>query len=400
MTATTTGTKSLSARPPSPRAPRLAAFALGLLGVLGVFGGLAVPTPARAQSTTAQAQSLFDQGRALLEKGQIAEACAAFEASQKLEPVVTTLLNLAACREQNDQLATAWGLFVEANRTATAAGNGKLAGVASRHAARLKPSLSQLKIAVDEPRAAGLELRRGAEKVPAAAWGFALPIDGGTYTFTARASGYRTWSTTITLKISSDSQTLQVPALAKLRDGEADVPTVARTAKGAAKPSPGRMAKAAAKPSTKEPLEAAPKQPPPEPSTPSRAADEPAALDVAAPAPAPRRRSFILPLSLGAGALAFGGAALGFHLWSGAAFDEADNATTPSAFSAWRNTGHTRHYLALGSASLSAVAAGAAIYFYVRGGQSAREASSASSATALQLSASPELTGVVVRGGW
>jgi len=34
---------------------------------------------------------LFNEGRKLLQAGKLAEACAAFESSQKLEPAITTL---------------------------------------------------------------------------------------------------------------------------------------------------------------------------------------------------------------------------------------------------------------------------------------------------------------------
>src|SRR3954471_12747617 len=68
----------------------------------------AVPTGARAQSSTAQAETLFRQGKDLMAHGRVAEACAAFDASQKLDPTIATLLNQASCREKNGQLATAW----------------------------------------------------------------------------------------------------------------------------------------------------------------------------------------------------------------------------------------------------------------------------------------------------
>src|SRR5262249_50959378 len=55
----------------------------------------AVRTPAQAQPASAQAEALFRQGKDLLAKGQIAEACAAFDASQKLAPTAATLLNQA-----------------------------------------------------------------------------------------------------------------------------------------------------------------------------------------------------------------------------------------------------------------------------------------------------------------
>src|SRR5258706_9611233 len=102
--------------------PNLAAAAVALV--------VAAPH-AFAQSASVQAQSLFDEGRALIKAGKVAEACTAFEGSQKLDPAVTTLLNLAECREQNRQLATAWGAFLDANRLARATNNDKLARVAT-----------------------------------------------------------------------------------------------------------------------------------------------------------------------------------------------------------------------------------------------------------------------------
>ena len=65
---------------------------------------------AQAQPASGRAQSLFDEGLQQLKNKNYARACTAFEGSQKLDPRVTTLLNLAACREQNGQLATAWAL--------------------------------------------------------------------------------------------------------------------------------------------------------------------------------------------------------------------------------------------------------------------------------------------------
>src|SRR4051794_25035624 len=159
--------------------------------VLCSVGLAALPGRGHAQSTSVQAQSLFDEGRRLLKAGKTAEACAAFEASQKLDPVITTELNIATCREQNHQLASAWGAFVEAQRMVRAAGNDKLLKVAAGHARKLEPRLSRLTIAVPADRQiAGLVVIRGKDAVDPVSWNHALPIDGGSYTFTARAPGH------------------------------------------------------------------------------------------------------------------------------------------------------------------------------------------------------------------
>lgn len=67
-------------------------------------------------AASAEADALFDRGRELMDKKQYAEACNAFAASQKIAPATSTILNEADCREKNKQLATAYGLFRDAER--------------------------------------------------------------------------------------------------------------------------------------------------------------------------------------------------------------------------------------------------------------------------------------------
>ena len=65
-----------------------------------------------------EAEKLFRDGRALAKQGNLAGACDAFAASNKLESSVGTLLNLGDCRAKLGQTATAWATFVEAGRLA------------------------------------------------------------------------------------------------------------------------------------------------------------------------------------------------------------------------------------------------------------------------------------------
>ncbi|HSK04631.1 MAG TPA: hypothetical protein VK932_25450 [Kofleriaceae bacterium] len=185
---------------------------------LAVLVGLVIPQAAAAQPAAgAQAEVLFRQGKELLAAGKIAEACAAFDASQKLDPAVTTALNQANCREKNRQLASAWGLYLEvARRTrgAATAASQRMHEVASERAAQLEPRLSTLRIAVPaERRADGLEVLRDGEVLDPAAWGQALPTDGGTYRITARAPGRREWSGEVTVAVERDAKTIEIPEL-------------------------------------------------------------------------------------------------------------------------------------------------------------------------------------------
>ncbi|MBC7976063.1 MAG: tetratricopeptide repeat protein, partial [Myxococcales bacterium] len=185
--------------------------------VVALLSITAASSRAHAQSSTAQAETLFRQGKNLMTSGKIAEACAAFDASQKLDPTIATLLNQASCREKNDQLATAWGLFLEAerqSRSSTDDAGRQLHRVATQHAAKLEPRLSTLTITVPvENRVRGLEILRNHEPVDAGAWNKALPVDGGTYKITARAPGNAEWSASVTVSAERDAKSIETPKL-------------------------------------------------------------------------------------------------------------------------------------------------------------------------------------------
>jgi hypothetical protein len=294
--------------------------------ILTVTVALAAVTAVRAdastQSSTAQAETLFRQGKALIAQGKIAEACAAFDASQKLDPTIATLLNQASCREKNGQLATAWGLFLEAERQTRAAADSagrQLHRVAARHAAKLEPRLSTLAINVAaENRAWGLEILRNHEPVDPGAWNKPLPVDGGTYKITARAPGNTDWSSTITVGVERDAWAIVIPRL-----------------------------KAAA-------LQPLPATGPASPSQkPSKAL--------------PRAKA--LPLALAGAALGLVGGAVGFELWARSIYDtsrgEPDHARQDSL---WRSAS-TRRHVAEGLGVAGIACAGVSVWFYLRGGE-------------------------------
>jgi hypothetical protein len=390
------------------------------LAILVGLAVLAASPRAFAQSASVQAQSLFDDGRRLIKAGKIAEACIAFESSQLLDPAITTLLNLAECREKNRQLATAWGAFVEAGRMARAGKNAKLARVAAKYARKLEPKLSKLTIAIPtERQVAGLEILRGDEPVKPAGWNHALPIDGGTYTITARAPGYTTWSTTKTIKPESDAQTVDVPRLVK-----AEPTPVAATKPGASKPAaskpgattaPGtsdasrdrRDSVASTEPRRDRDGETLRSRPSPTGTTsttgataiaPSSSSSSPARSSPrpGAPSPSdqPSSRSLVLPIAFGAAALAFGGGALAFHLSGNSTYERAKAATDQEERDSLYNAANTRRYLAEGCAVAALGMAGVAVYITLRGGRESR------SATAMAPVVSPQLTGLALVGRW
>src|SRR4051794_21941124 len=93
------------------------------LVLTATLGLMAHPLAAQSSSDKATAEALFANGRRLMASGDYAAACPKFAASQKLDPGVGTLLNLADCYEKKGQTASAWGEFLEAASAARAIGS-------------------------------------------------------------------------------------------------------------------------------------------------------------------------------------------------------------------------------------------------------------------------------------
>jgi hypothetical protein len=310
---------------------------------------------AHAQPAGAQAEVLFRQGRDLLAAGKFTEACSAFEESQKLEPAVTTLLNLAGCREKLGQLATAWGLFLDAarqTRSAADAGHQQLHKVAQARAQKIEPRVSKLTINVpSKSQLDDLEIARGTERLGAGLWNRALPIDGGTYTITARATGAKQWSTQITIAAENDTKTVEIPDLRNL-PRDLDKPTAL---------------------------------PPPVTTTTTTIDRAPAS---------PRARSKVVPLVVGAGALALLGSGLSFELWAESKYDAAKSEMTsqPRRNSLY-NSATTKRYVAQALAVGGLAAGGVAVWLYLRDSNRERRATPNASVQVV-----PTATGLALSG--
>jgi hypothetical protein len=309
--------------------------------------------PARAQPAGTQAEVLYERGRTLVAAGKTAEACAAFEQSQQLEPAVTTLIALATCDERLGKLATAWALFLEAEQQTRAAGDGKgvqLHKLATERAAKLEPRVSKLMIRVpDASKIDGLEILRDQERIPAEKWNRTFPIDGGVFTITARASGASDWSMNVMVALEADAKVVDIPAL---------------RATTAAPPALGGMQLSI----------------PPVPPVPERAV----------------QRSRVLPIAVGAGAVVLLGGALGLSLWGDATYDDAKAEMMDQARrDALATSADRKRYAAEGFAVVGAGCAGVAVWLYLRQ-RGAR--SEVAPARAGQLMIAPTVSGVGVAG--
>jgi hypothetical protein len=178
------------------------AFALGVLAPIAAHG-----------QASPQAEALFRDGKQLMKDGKLAEACAAFEGSERAEPNVATVLSLADCREKNRQYASAWALFLQADsQTRTDPSKAALNTTAKRRAHALESRLSYLTINVpDESRIPDLLVTRDGAPVDPAEWNRSIPADGGSHVIAGKAPGHEPWSTTVTLQPESDKQAVEVP---------------------------------------------------------------------------------------------------------------------------------------------------------------------------------------------
>jgi tetratricopeptide (TPR) repeat protein len=122
------------------------------------------------------AEALFQAGRALMDQRRYPEACAKFVESQRLDPGLGTLFNLARCHAMEGKTATAWAEFREMEGLAKSSGQQKRAENAAAHAAELEPKLARLRI-VAPSLPAGATLQRDSTPVGEALRDMPTPVD-------------------------------------------------------------------------------------------------------------------------------------------------------------------------------------------------------------------------------
>jgi hypothetical protein len=177
---------------------------------IAAISSLLIALSSLAHAQSPEAAQLFDDGDKLLKQGKVAEACDAFESSNRIEPRAGTLIRLGDCRERNNQLASAWSAFKDA---LTRVKDPKKQAVAKARVAALEPRLSHLTVAVASP-IDGLAVTRDDKSIDAGLWNKAIPIDGGSYAIAATAPGAVAWHGTATVPAEHGDVTITVPKLA------------------------------------------------------------------------------------------------------------------------------------------------------------------------------------------
>jgi hypothetical protein len=312
-------------------------------------------------------------------RGQFAEACTAFEASNRVEPRAGTLLRLGDCRESNQQLASAWSAYKDARNLAS---DTRKRQYATTKATALESRLSRLTVSVsDQSRIPGLALTRNGTSFDPALWNRPLPVDGDDYVIIARAPGYDTWRKTIHVPVAGANLRVEVPVLTKAIPAATPDP-----------PPPSRSpATTVAPQAVTVPVNNVVQQ------NVTVTAPQPSIIVVPATehSPAsPHASSRAAPFIVGAGALALLGSGLGLELWAESRYDAAkaemkNQARRDSLYHA----ANTDRHIAQGFAGGGLVAGATATWLYLR--TDLRERSPAS-ATNMHLV--PTARGVVLQG--
>ncbi|WP_437594607.1 hypothetical protein [Sorangium sp. So ce1000] len=184
---------------------------------LALLCGTSLTSPLLAQPTAADkalAEGLFQDGKKLMDEGKLQEACLKLAESQRVDPSVGTLLNLAVCHEKEGKTASAWAEFTEASSLAAGAGQQDRAQFATKRASELEARLTRLVLEVTQAAPEMVITLNGKELSAAAAGGSGIPVDPGTATIEAKAPGKQPWSQRVTLDPGPATTRVTIPLLA------------------------------------------------------------------------------------------------------------------------------------------------------------------------------------------
>jgi hypothetical protein len=179
---------------------------------------LAAVSPAAAADPTEQdkalATALFDEGKKLLVAGKVSEACRKLEESRRLDPLPGTILNLAACHEQEGKMASALAELREARALAERDHRQDRVAFAEEHMRAIEPRISSLILVVSrEADAPELALVRDGTAIGRAAWGTKIPVDPGAHVIEASAPGKKAWKIEVLVKPDGDVETVNISPL-------------------------------------------------------------------------------------------------------------------------------------------------------------------------------------------
>jgi hypothetical protein len=163
---------------------------------------LAVAGGARAQTVDearARADTLFREGQSLLDAGQAVAACPKLEESQRLDPKLGRLLNVAFCHERIGRTATAWSEYNEAAAVALQTRQADRETFARQRAGELARNLSFLRLDLSAaPEVA--EITVDGAPIAREHWAVPFPIDPGDHALVFAATGRKARTQTVNVQ--------------------------------------------------------------------------------------------------------------------------------------------------------------------------------------------------------
>ena len=193
------------------------------LTILFSFCWLMIANQSLADATSdaeTSAKALDTQAVHLRNSGKLpAEYCPKFYASEGLSPNIRRKFEVATCLTDARKMASAFAKYKEALQLAEAARRANPNDVtantqydtAVRRMNEVEPELSNLLVKVTET-VPGLVVMRGQEVLVEATFGIGLPLDPGTYDVTAKAPGYKSFATQVTIT-APGTQIVTIPNL-------------------------------------------------------------------------------------------------------------------------------------------------------------------------------------------
>ncbi len=163
---------------------------------LSIALGSAASSAQPAAAPTVVAEALFQQARDLLKQERYAEACPKLAESQRLDPKLGTLLNLAVCNEKLGKIATAWASYTSAAAIARRDGQKEREDFAREQVALLEKRLARVTLQLRAPQA-DLRLRWDDQPMSGAALDTPFPVDPGKHLLSVSAPGKKEWSITV-----------------------------------------------------------------------------------------------------------------------------------------------------------------------------------------------------------
>jgi hypothetical protein len=176
------------------------------LGVL--IAVLACAQPALAET---KADTLFKKGKKLLAEKKYAEACAAFEKVDGLDPGIGAKLNVAKCFEEWGKLAKAYRWYEDAAKMATSTSD-KRAGKIKELVDALDPDVPRLTIKLpDGVDAAGIKVTLDGAPFDTSTFGKEQRVDPGPHVIDYKAGDGKKTKTVPLERGGTTEVTLEVP---------------------------------------------------------------------------------------------------------------------------------------------------------------------------------------------